>query len=152
MPNGSATYGQIVVSAEPRGRFEEATADGTLFPGTVVEVKAATSPELGRFTFGAAVANFGCLGIVCEDWSQGRTVDQSYTTGDKMKIYFPLPGDDLLMRCINASYAIGDILGIGSGGLLQISTGTTGPQPFQSFDSATIGSGPYLLLCKYSGH
>jgi hypothetical protein len=152
MPSGSATFGQIVCTQEPRGKFQGAIADGTLYPGTVVEVKAATVPVNGQFTFGAAVANFGCIAIVCEDWNQGKTVDSPYASGENMKIYFPLPGDDLLLRCINATYAIGDIIGIGSGGLGTISTGTTGVQPFQSYDSATIGGGPYLVLVKYSGH
>lgn len=151
MATGSATYAQIVVSAEPRGRFEGAYFSGVLYPGTVVEVTNA-APVSGRYTYAAAVANFGALAIVVEDRGQGRTVDTPYASGEYGQIYFPLPGDDLLLRAINATYAIGDILSIGSGGLVQVSTGTLGPQPFQSFDTATIGSGPYLLLSKYAGH
>lgn len=152
MPNGSATFGTIVVSSEPRGRYEDCIVDGALYPGTIVEVKAATQPVLGRFTFGAAAALFGALAILVEDWTQGVTVDTAYTSGARGRIYWPQPGDDLLCRCVNATYAIGDVLGIGSGGLLQISTGTLGPQPFQCFDTLTTGSGPYLALCKYGGH
>ena len=42
---------EIIVSSEPRGRFEECIVSGTPKPGTVIDIKPTVAAVSGRFTY-----------------------------------------------------------------------------------------------------
>lgn len=130
----------IVVSASPRGAFIEGIISGTPKPGTVMQLKAATEPSQGNYTWevfnGAADGERTLIAVLLHDWPNGKTVDQAYANGDIGQLYIPAPGDELNVLLQNQagtadSFAIGDKLIVDKGtGLLIATTGTPESEPF----------------------
>lgn len=153
----------IVVSAEPRGRREECIVSGTPKPGTVMEIKAATEPVGGRFTYQAyqdAVADGDqrLIGVLDMDSLQGRLATTAYADGERGFIYFPLPGEELNMLVANIagtgdSFAIGDIMIVDDGtGKLIATTGTPESEPFIVMETVAALTADALVWCKFTGY
>lgn len=147
MPLGSSTYGTIVVTADPRGYFREGIISGALKPGVAVGLTSA-SPVLGRYTYGAwSTAFVGPLIVLREDYMQGKTVDAAYTSGDTGFLYFPLPGDELLVRAAAATYTIGQALTLTTGsGVAGAGLGTADHSYYRSLESTTLAAEGFLLV------
>jgi hypothetical protein len=158
-------YNTIVISPEPRGRFIDATISGTdaaLLPGTVVQIKAATEKVGGNFTYelynrdASGNRPRGPIGILVEDNLQGKTITDNYLDTTLARIYFPLPGDELLMRLQDVagtgdSHAIGDILSVEDAtGHLVAETGESGP--FVCFETVTEPTADTLAHVQFGGH
>ena len=158
-------YNTIVLSPEPRGRFIDATLSGTsaaLLPGSVVQVKAATEKVGGNFTYELynrdATGNRprGPVGILIEDNLQGKTITDNYTDTTLGRIYFPLPGDELLMLFADDgsgtsdSYAIGDILSIEDAtGMLTAESGESAP--FVCLETITEPTADFMAHVQFAG-
>ncbi|MCK9570500.1 hypothetical protein M0R72_16250 [Candidatus Pacearchaeota archaeon] len=117
----------IVVEANPRGKFCEGIVSGTPYPGTIMQIKAATEPVGGRFTYEAynrdADGNRpqGPLYVLCEDKLQGKAATAAYADGDRCFLYCPLAGDELNVLVSAAGTSTGDSQAIG--GLLIVNDG-----------------------------
>lgn len=96
-----ADFKTIVTSAEPRGRWEGIIVSGTPKPGTFMEPMS-TSPVSGRRTYRARGTTYtkdgqiGPVAILDMDENQGGVITQAYTSGRWGRIYWPLPGDELM--------------------------------------------------------
>jgi hypothetical protein len=157
---------EIIVSAEPCGRFLEGIVYGTPKPGTVMQLKAATEPVGGRFTW--EVANYDADGdqrlvaVLLPDQLQGKTATDAYVSGERCFLYCPLPGDELnmLVTDINTgtsdTFAIGDLLMVDDGtGKLVDTTGTPESESFlclETYADPTSTQTDFLLHCMYTGH
>ncbi len=95
---------EIVVSAEPNGRFIEGTikAAETPKPGTILQIDSSAGIDsLGRFVweiFNSSADGVHPLGpfiILREDIGQGKTNTDAYAAGDHAYGYIPLHGDEL---------------------------------------------------------
>jgi len=137
-------FNTIVVSPQPVGRWKECIVDGTPKPGTVMTIKAAVEPVNGCFTYEAFNADADgdkrVIAVLCEDRLQGKTVDSTaYVAGDRGFLYFPIPGDELLMLVTNAAgtdqFAIGDLLMVDDGTGKLIGTGSNESEPFQVLET-----------------
>ena len=87
---------KIIVSQNPRGRVIEGKMDGTPKPGTVVQIKAATEPVAGRYTFTAynrdADANRPASPImVLMENFRGSDATTAYVASEQCRAYMPLP-------------------------------------------------------------
>ena len=161
---GAFTYNTIVISPEPRGRFIDAIISGTPKPGVVMEVKAATEAVGGNFTYqvyqpgGDGQNPVGAIAVLCEDQLQGKTVTDAYVTGSLCRLYFPLPGDELLMQLqlvagTADTHAIGDKLIIdNSTGTLIDTTGSPECEPFVCLETLAELSVDTLAHVQYTGH
>ncbi|MCK9569341.1 hypothetical protein M0R72_10425 [Candidatus Pacearchaeota archaeon] len=156
----------IVVEANPRGKFVEGTVSGTPYPGTIMQVKAATEPVGGRFTYEAynrdADGNrpLGPLYILREDQLQGKAATSAYADGDRAFLYCPLPGDEVNILVSAAGTSTGDSLAIGDllipndgDGTCVATTGSPEIEPFvvmeTTADVTVTGS---LVWCRYTGY
>lgn len=122
-----------ILLTSPRGVLMEGIASGTIYPGTVVQIKSAVEPINKRYTYEAyAPTKDGWQKpkfIVLPDQSQGRMPTDSYASGARLFLYQPLPGDEfnMLVDASNGALAIGGglIVDSGTGKLLTVPAATT---------------------------
>lgn len=128
----------IIVTAEPRGSFQEGyVASGqTPKPGTVMQVDPTVALKGGRFTYKvydrAADGDrpLGTHWILLHDYLQGKTVSDAYAAGDRCFLYAPQRGDELNVLLADVSgtadaHAAGEELMVDDGtGKLVATTGT----------------------------
>jgi len=163
-----SNFKTVITGAEFRGRIEGIIVSGTPYPGTCMELMS-TAPVSGRMTYRARGTTFtkdgsiGPIAVLLEDELQGGGLTQAYTTGRVGRIYWPLPGDELMMRLryqsgtgTSASEQIGDPLEIDAAtGMLQAvgtvaGTGSHASAPFQLFEHlgvALTADTPVLVKC-----
>jgi hypothetical protein len=162
----------IIVSAEPRGRFEGVIISGTPKPGTVMlPTNANVSVGVGRSTYSARTGYLdgapGPVAVLVEDWLQGCTVTQAYVSGAWGMIYWPQAGEELNMILkyesgtgTHGEELIGALLEIqGSTGKLQAKGTWNSPvgahisAPFEQLEQLGVALvTDYLLWCRYLGN
>lgn len=155
---------EIIVTAVPRGVFLEGIVSGTPKPGTVMQVKAATEPVEGAYTWEVynpdADGNQRLIAVLLPDQLQGKLATDAYVDGDRCFLYCPIPGEELNMLVAAAgtgtgdSQAIGDLLIVNDGdGLLIATTGSPESEPFMVMEtlSDVVAAGT-LCHCMYTGH
>jgi len=164
---------EIVVTADPKGHFEEVIVSGTPKPGTVMEFKHGTAAVNGRFTYEPAgtTAASGVQGMSGDGVrlpiavltnligaERGLTNDDARTSGTREILYFPVPGEELNMIIENQSgtaddFAIGDKLIVDDGtGKLLISASTPESEPFICLETLTDLTADNLTHVKYTGY
>ena len=162
----------IIVSAQPRGVFKEGYIVGTPKPGTcvVLEPGQTTPDDTGRFNYepaGATAASGSigmgadgdriAIGVLLENTLEGKLATDAYATGDRVRIYFPLPGEDLNVLYQNQSgtaddVAIGQPLIVDDGtGKVLISAGTVESEPFAALEVITDPTADQLLWVEVTG-
>lgn len=155
---------KILLSAEPRGVFLEGPVSGTPKPGTVMQIKAATEPIGGAFTWEAfdagADGDQRLIAVLLEDRLQGRTYADAYADGERGFLYIPIAGEEFNMLVAapgtgtSDSVAIGDLLIVNDGdGLLIDTTGDPQSEPFIALETLTdVVLGGTLCHVMYTGH
>lgn len=157
---------EIIVSAEPGGRFLEGIVSGTPKPGTCMQITAATEPVGGRHTWEvyntSADGEQRLVAILLPDVLQGKTYSDAYVSGDRCFLYCPQAGDELnmLVTDINTgttdTFAIADLLMIDDGtGKLVDTTGTPEMESFiclETYSDPTSTQTDFWLHCMYTGH
>ena len=159
---------QVVITGEPKGRFFEGVLNtsGTPKPGTIMQIKAATSIDgNGHFTF--TEYNRGADGdrpagplFVLLEKGEGYSYDTAYADGDWCQVYCPLPGDELNLLWSTAgtgtgdSVAVGDLAIVDDGtGLLVATTGTPETEPFVACEALTdTESTGTMCHCMFTGY
>ena len=117
---------EIVVSAEPNGRFIEGTikTGETPSPGSIMQIDTSAGiNSLGRFDWelynvsADGVHPVGPFIILREDIGQGKTNTDAYAAGDHAYGYIPLHGDELnlLIDDVAGTADIGGPRGITTG-------------------------------------
>lgn len=160
-----ASGNKIIVSAHPQGKFLEGIISGTPKPGTVMQIKAATEPVGGRFTWEAYDRSHdampGLIAVLLPDTLQGKLNTDAYVSGERGFLYCPIAGEQLNMIIENVAgtaddYAIGDLLEVndGTGKLQDAHTGTTHNYsiPFVCLETITDPTADYLAHVMYTGH
>lgn len=153
---------EIVVSADPRGKYLEGYVSGTPKPGTLMQIKAETEPVGGRHTWEAfnpdADGNQRIIAVLLPDQLNGKTATQAYADGDRCYLYCPIAGEDLNMLVANIAgtadaFAIGDLMIADKGtGKLIATTGSPESEPFLVMETISALTADALVWCKYTGH
>lgn len=155
---------EILVTAQPRGRFLEGIISGTPSPGTVMQIKEATEPVGGRHTWevydAAADGNQRLIAVLLQDTLQGKIATDAYEDGDRCFLYCPLPGDDMNMLVTASgtstgdSQAIGDLYIVEDGtGMLIATTGTPEAEPFVCLETVSdVTAAGTLVWCMFTGY
>ena len=157
---------EILISAEPNGRFLEGLVYGTPKPGTVMQVKAATEPVNGRHTWQVydpdADGNQRLIAVLLPDVLQGQIYSDAYASGDRCFLYCPLPGDELNMLVADVdtgtsdSFAIGALFIVDDGtGKLINTTGGPESEPFicmETYADPTSTQTDFWLWCMFTGY
>ena len=158
---------EIIVSANPRGRFIEGKLKTgiTPKPGTILQLQAATAIDAnGRFTFELAAPDAdggrpkGPLCILDLDWGQGKVASDAYADSANVRCYVPIPGEEFNLLVANLSgtaddHAISEMLIVDTGtGLLIATTGTPETEPFQLLETITDPTADrlaHVIFCGY---
>jgi hypothetical protein len=155
---------QVLCQANPRGCFLEGFVSGTPYPGTVMQISAATEPIGGRYTWevynAAADGNQRLIAVLLEDQLQGKLYSTAYATGDRCFLYCPLPGEEINMlvsasgTATSDSQAIGDLYIVDDGtGLLVATTGTPESEPFMCLETVSdVVAGGTMTHCMFTGY
>jgi hypothetical protein len=162
----------ILVSAEPKGRFEGIIVSGTPKPGTcMIPTSANVSVGVGRSTYSARTGYLdgarGPVAVLLEDSLQGGTVTQAYVSGAWGMIYWPQAGDELNMILdyqpatgTGGEEFVGALLEIvGASGKLQAKgtwntpAGAHVSAPFEQLEQLGVAlAADYLLWTRYLGN
>jgi len=155
----------IILSSEPRGKFEEfvvASGVTTLLPGMFMR-KTTAALQNGRASVQVEDAGDGVKGPVCillEDDLQGVVANTTtaFTAGARVRGYWPVAGEEFnaLLGDVSGtgdSVAIHDLFGISSAGKLKANS-SYGSIPFEAIEALTIGTitADTLLAVQYRGN
>lgn len=157
---------QIIVSAEPGGKFNEGYigAGITPKPGTVLQEDKSVALKGGRPTYklfdGAADGSLplGPIWILLENWLLGKDVDTAYAAGERCQVYCPKAGDELNMLFLDIAgttddHPAGEVAVIDdTTGKLVVSAGTEATAPFRLNETITDPAVDTLAWVTYSGY
>lgn len=155
---------EIIISANPQGKFEECVISGTPLPGTCMELVPGTAPIGGKFTFRNVTRANGAKGPVCvllPDRDQGKLATDAYVSGTRGFLYWPIAGEELNMLLRETSgtgttgeVAIGDLLAIEKATGELMAAGALASAPFQLREhvGGAISAGDQLVWTQYIGN
>lgn len=164
---------EIIVSANPQGKFEECFISGTPSPGMLMELVVATAPKGGRFTYQACQRGDGVQGaiaVLLGDPLQGKlsvgamssfggaALGDAYVDGTRGFLYWPLAGEELNLAVKDIAgtgddVARGDSFGVDGTNHGYIKKDSSfGSAPFQSREAITDPTADYLLWVQYKGN
>lgn len=152
---------EIIVSANPQGKFLEGIVSGTPKPGTMMEIVAGTAAVAGRFTWQVyqpgTDGDRRLVAILLPDSLQGKLATDAYVTGTRCFLYCPLPGEEMNILFGNAAgtaddIAIGDLLIADTGtGKFVETTGSPESEPFIALEAIVDPTADQLLWAMATG-
>jgi hypothetical protein len=154
--------GAIIISAQPRGVFHEGYVVGTPKPGTLMQIVAGTAmDDTGRFNwepFNAdADGDQRLVAVLLDDILQGKLYSDAYATGDRVRLYCPLPGEELNVLKGDVAgtgddFTVGQLLIINDGdGKVIATTGTPESEPFICLEAITDPTADQLVWVMCTG-
>lgn len=151
---------EIILSANPNGKFMEGIINDASKPGTLMEVVPAVAPVGGRMTYRAITRADGVKGpifILCPDKYQGKLFSDAYVAGTRGFLYAPEMGEEFNMLVGDVAgtaddVAIGDLFGgTQTTGKLKANAGFASA-PFQSNEVIIDPIADYWLWVTYLGN
>ena len=162
---------KVIVSAHPKGHFEECVVIGTPKPGVIMDIVRPGVAAHGRWNYepyGTTAAsgvqgvtadgNRAAMAILLEDDNQGATINDAYVSGRPGRIYFPIMGEEFNLWLQNQSgtaddFVIGDKLIVDDGtGQLLISASTPESEPFICLETQTDLTADTAVWVKFTGY
>ncbi len=158
---------EIVVSGDPKGHFLEGIIEGTPKPGTCLEIKPGAAVDGGgRPTFrvkqGGTDGDRGRVLILMAQSEWGKTKNDAVVSGDRVRVYEPVMGDELQVLCANLTgtgsgtldaFAIGDKLIIDEGtGKCIKTTGSPQMEPFEVQETVSAIQADTHVLVTFTGN
>jgi hypothetical protein len=158
---------RIVVTADPKGQFEEGYVGVglTFYPGMIVERDTSVALKAGRWTY--KYYNPGTDGEMPKGsyWLVtdmlngmiGKTTTDSYAAGERVSLYSPRAGEEVNLLLLNIAgtaddHAIGEKLMVDTGtGKLIATTGTPESEVAQLLETVTDPTADTLAWCQWSG-
>ncbi len=150
----------IIVSANPEGKFLEGIVSGTPKPGTVMEISGFTMVG-GKFTWRVYQPGTDgkrrLIAVLLENNLEGKTASDAYVTGTRCFLYCPLPGEELNMLLADVAgtgddHTAGETLIVDTGtGKLIATTGSPESEPFRLLETITDPTSDTLAHCMYTG-
>jgi len=134
----------ILLTSAPAGRFLEGyltDAGGSdVKPGHGMQIDVSEDEVGGRKfwePYGGTSGHRKLIAILLENELIGKTCEDGIEDGQKIRMYCPIPGDELLVRVsatgtgTGDSLAVGDKLILANGGTFIKTTGTPEAEPFE---------------------
>lgn len=155
---------EIIVSAQPNGKFMEGIIVSAEKPGTIMQVDPTVALVGGRHTYkvydrGAdGDRPAGAYWVLLPDHLQGRTATDAYVAGERGFLYSPQAGDELNLLYKNVTgtaddVALGDIMEVDDGtGKLIVTTGTPETEVAVALEAITDPTADRLLWVQWSGY
>lgn len=158
-------HGTILLSAAPAGRFLEGILDDatSLKPGHCMAIKAATEPVGGRLTWTSYAGTQGhrtLIAILLENELVGLTCEDAIADGQRIRMYCPIAGDELLVRVSatgtgsGGALAIGDKLILSASGEFIPNVGSPESEPFVVMETVAevLDSDSTLVHVMFTGY
>lgn len=156
---------EIIVTADPKGQFEEGyvAAGQTPKPGTVMQRDVSVALIGGRFTYKAydraadGDRPAGSIWVLLPDHLLGKLPSTAYAAGDRCFLYSPRAGEELNMLLGDVAgtgddHTKGEVLMVDDGtGKLVATTGTPQSAPFQLLETVTDPVADTLAWVQYGG-
>lgn len=162
---------EIIVTAEPKGRFTEGIINTgeTPKPGTIMQKDPTQSTVGGRFVYKAYNRDAdgdqpaGAFWVLLPDQLQGKLATDAYAAGDRCFLYAPQAGDELNLLLMDvtagtgtgatADHAAGEILIVDDGtGKLIATTGSPETEVALLLETQNDLTADTLAWCEWSGH
>ncbi len=170
----------IVVSADPKGHFDEGIIQDTSVPGTLMEMVPTTAPAGGRFNYRARSQAAGAVGPICvlrEDVFQGKlgvgaitpsvtsggvtkvggygAVGDAYVSGTRCFLYWPIAGEELNLVLGDVAgtgdkVTQGDLFAVNNNGKL-IADSSNNDAPFQALETINPITADTVVWMRYLG-
>lgn len=140
------SHNTIVLTAAPAGRFLEGILKTACKPGHAMEMKAGVEPIGGRHTWQAFSGTTGerkLIAILLENEMIGMTCETEIADEQRIRMYCPIPGDELLVLVSAVGTGTGDSKAIGAklilaqGGTFISTTSTPEAEPFEVMETMT---------------
>jgi hypothetical protein len=159
------SHNTIVLTSAPVGRFLEGHLNASvagLKPGHCVAIDATEDFIGGKpvvKAYAGTTGNRALIQILLENEMVGKTPEQAIADGQKVRMYCPINGDELLVRVSAAgtgtgdSLAVNDVLILAQGGTFIKTTGSPQSQPFivmEAVDDVTADGD--LVHVMYTGY
>lgn len=152
----------IIVTANPGGTFLEGVVSGTPKPGTVMEILASTDLVGNRHTWRVYQPGTDgqqrLIAVLLPDYAQGKLATDAYVSGDRCRLYCPLPGEELNMLIADVAGTADDhtkgetmIVDTGTGKLIA-TTGSPQSEPFRLLETITDPTADQLAWVMYTGY
>lgn len=154
----AARGNNIIITANPQGRFLEGIIYGTPKPGTCLSIKMPFY-EGGWHQwepFTPASGNKRLVAVLLEDVNQGKTITDAYVTGTRCRIYCPIAGEEMNMLIADVAgtgdtHAVLEQLMIQTATGLLIADSSGESEPFTLLTALTALSADVLAPCVYTG-
>lgn len=160
---------EIIVTAEPQGKFLEGIILGTPVPGTCMEKVPNVASSNGRFSYRAITRATGTKGptiVLLGDTLQGKmsvnlnnAIGDAYVSGSRGFMYEPIAGEDLNLAMANITGTadnvdIGDLLAIQqtTGLLVKNDANNYAALPFESNETIVDPQAEYVVWVTYLGN
>lgn len=157
---------EILLSADPKGRFIEGIITDTSKPGTILEIVPGSTLLNGRHKWRASSLAQGrprAIAVLLEDHLQGKGPTDAYVANTQCFIYFPISGDEMNMLVdivgtgtgATVGSSVGELLEANPDGHLTLEVSVTAPCPFVACENvADIATGPQatLVWCLHTGY
>ena len=122
--------------------INEIEAAAAITPGMVLELTSAGKVKAHSSAGGNAPAY-----IALEDELQGNSIEDAYANGDKVQVWFGVPGEEaLLILADGQNVAIGDLLESNGAGYLQKHVADV--ESFESNEAGSITVYPKQIICQ----
>ena len=153
---------EIVLSAQPQGKFEEGFINNAVAPGICMEIVPGVGMVGGRArwrpTTRAAGAS-GAIVVLREDRLQGFTQTSVYAIGTVCFLYWPIAGEELNMQVEVPGTGTGTITSIGQrfsvagdgSGALTLAAGTWAPFSCKEAAIDLAAPGAELVWVQFLG-
>jgi hypothetical protein len=170
----------IIVTADPKGRFEECFISGTPKPGTAMEIKLGVAAKGGRWTMEAAgttAANSTLSGMAadgnripiaillggCDPHAAvppGGLSTDAYVDGQRGVVYYPVPGEEMNVLLMDISgtgadqdFVVGTKLIVDDGtGKFLSSSSTPEAEPFVCLEAVSDLAADQLVWAYFTGY
>lgn len=154
---------EIIVSANPRGVFQEGTINGALKPGTLVQIdvseglNAQGRPKWEAFNADAD-GDQRLIAVLLPDTLRGKLATDAYVDGEHCYVYIPVAGEELNMLVGDVAgtgddHAFGELLMANDGdGKLVATTGSPESESFILLEAITDPTADTLAHCMFTGY
>jgi len=160
-----ASGNRIVVTPDRGYPVEGIVNTGeTLYPGMIVQIDPTQSQVGGRWIM--KIYNRDADGdrpagpfiVVCEDLKQGKTTSDTYTAGERMQGFVPLPGCELNLLYKNVAgtaddVSLGNLFIVDDGtGKVIVTTGSPETEVAMALEAVTDPTADTLVHSIWSGY
>lgn len=161
----SARGNVIIISSQPGGKFKDIVVSGTPKPGTVMEIETSFAEggvhKMRAYQPGSD-GERRPIAVLLEKDLLGGNITDAYVDGERGRVYYPIPGEELNMLVKNETgtgsldeFADGELAAVdsGTGKLIRSwAAGSPESEPFQALGALSDVTADVLHPFLFTGY